>query len=505
MTNAPPTQSFISQFTRFRNDPWGFVCYSYPWTKEGTFLSDETGPDTWQVDVMEDIRHALEERDMSSADEWAAIQLAVASGHGIGKTALVAWLVHWFICTRPNPQIVVTAGTAAQLEKKTWRELSKWHQVSLQKEWFTWTATKFYLTEQPDTWFASALPWSEHNSDAFAGTHEKYVLYLFDEASTIADIIWEVSEGAMTTDQCIWIAFGNPVRNTGRFKACFGKFKRWWITRKVDSRCARKANKAQIQQWLEQYGEDSDFFRKRVRGEFPTQASNQLISEKTADECRAYRNSDFHSFPIRIGCDVARFGEDDTVISVVQGRRVHEMVAMHHKDTVQVYTKLVDAYNHWRKKHDNICIYVDDIGVGGGVTDMCKAGGLPVIGVNSGARADDPETFLNKRIEMWWNMAEAMKNHLDMTDVPREMWDRFKDDVTNIEYFQQPTTQKYQLESVKDIKEKKDLPSPDYGTSVALAFAYPVPVGVQSGQSKFAKANSSTTTMQRKRKANGVR
>jgi hypothetical protein len=502
---TPQTQ-LIKRFAQFRNDPYGFVLFSYPWKRKDSWLEEYDGPDAWQVDIMETLRHELEMRDMSPGEVFAAIQIAVASGHGIGKTSLVAWLIHWFICCYPNPQIVVTAGTQAQLEKKTWRELAKWHKVSLQREWFEWTATKFYLKEAPDTWFASAIPWSEHNSDAFAGTHEKYVMVIMDEASTIADIIWEVVEGAMTTERCIWIAFGNPVRNTGRFKACFGKFRNYWITRKVDSRKAKMANKVQIERWLKQYGENSDFFRKRVRGEFPIQASNQLIAESTVDMCRTYDAYGYEIFPIFITCDVARFGEDRTVIMVNQGRKLLECIIMNHKDTVEIFTKLIEVWNYWKVKNDRIGIFTDDIGVGGGVTDMLKkTHGVLCIGVNAGASPRDGEKFLNKRIEMWWNMGEALKLGYDFTVLSEEDYDALKMDLINIEYFMHPSSQKYQLEKVEDLK-SRDLPSPDLGTALALRFAYPMPNMAQSTNNGPKKAvKSGSTTLQKKRGKDGRR
>ncbi len=499
MTTSPQKQ-LIDKFTQFRNDPYGFTLFSYPWGQKGTWLEEETGPDYWQAEIMETIRRELEKRDLTPTEVFAAIQIAVASGHGVGKTSLVAWLIHWFICCYPNPQIVVTAGTQAQLEKKTWRELAKWHKVSIQRDWFEWTATKFYLKEAPDTWFAAAIPWSEHNSDAFAGTHERYVLVIMDEASTIADIIWEVVEGAMTTERCIWIAFGNPVRNTGRFKACFGKYRKYWITRKVDSRQAKKANKVQIERWRQQYGEDSDFFRKRVRGEFPIQASNQLIAEATVDACRVFQAYGYETFPIFITCDVARFGEDKTVIMVNQGRKLHEVFVMHHRDTVEIYTKIVELWNYWKEKNDRIGVFVDDIGVGGGVTDMCrKTHGMLVIGVNAGATPKDTEKFLNKRIEMWWIMGESLKLGYDLSSLSDEDFDALKQDLINIEYFIHPSNQKYQLEKVEDLKDR-DLPSPDFGTALALRFAYPMPHVAQSPNNGPKKAVSSNSkTLQKKR------
>ena len=126
--------------------------------------------------------------------------------------------------TRPHPQIVVTANTREQLLKKTFRELSVWHKLLINTGWFTWTATKFYHNDHPETWFAAAVPWSAERPESFAGTHAEHVMLLFDEASGIHDVIWEVAEGAMTTAGAAWLVFGNPTRNTGRFRECFGKF-----------------------------------------------------------------------------------------------------------------------------------------------------------------------------------------------------------------------------------------------------------------------------------------
>ena len=106
----------------------------------------------------------------------------------------------------------------SQLKTKPWRELSKWHKMARNKHWFNWTATKFYQVDNEETWFAAAIPWSANNPDAFQGTHEESgTLIVYDEGSAIDDTIWEATEGAMTSTGAIWIAFGNPVRNTGRF------------------------------------------------------------------------------------------------------------------------------------------------------------------------------------------------------------------------------------------------------------------------------------------------
>ncbi len=205
---------------RFRDDPYGFTLFMYDWGHNE--LKDWDGPDGWHKEVFQCIREYLEGPDDSP------LCIAIASGHGSGKTAFSAWLKRWFISCRPHPQIVTTANTETQLMTKTWRELAKWHKLAHNRDWFTWTATSYYLNAHPETWKANAIPWSENNTEAFAGTHEESVLVDFDEASRIADPIWEVTDGIFTTKKNIWLVQGNGTRNTGRFYECFHKNRKYW-------------------------------------------------------------------------------------------------------------------------------------------------------------------------------------------------------------------------------------------------------------------------------------
>lgn len=488
-----PTQTteLSDIMARFRNDPLGFVLWAFPWGEPGTELENEY-PDRWQIAVWEDIRAALEINEARAPEDRTPIQVAIASGHGIGKTAFMAMTDLWFISTNVDPQIVTTANTKNQLQTKTWRELSKWHRLMVHKHLFEWTATKFYLLGRAETWASNAIPWSSSNPEAFAGTHAHAVLVKFDEGSAIADIIYDVVEGAMTTERCIWLVFGNPTRNTGRFRACFGKYRHRWITRSIDSRTARKTNKAKIKQWIEDHGIDSDFVRVRVLGKFPRMASGQLCSEEAVEYCmKEFECIGYEFYPISICVDVARQGEDQTTVGVWQGKKGHELRGYLKPDNskttvVRTATLAAEAYRHYKEKYPNckIRIYVDDIGVGGGVTDILETWGLPVTGVDVGKAADEPHKFVNKRAEMWWRGAVAVANGYELPEV-----ERLKDDLVNMQYFQTVPAGKIQMISVPDLK-SQDLPSPDYGTNFMLQFAYPQlldiinEAGVASRQSK---------------------
>lgn len=446
----------VDAIAQCHDDPLAFVHLVYPWGKPGTILHEYDGPDEWQIWVLEQIRTGA----MSVGD---AVQIAVASGHGIGKTALVAWIVHWFISTRTNPQIVVTANTENQLSNKTWRELARWWKLSIHKEWFDWTATKFFLKSSPETWFAAAIPWSERNSEAFAGTHEEHVLIIFDEASGIADIIWEVAEGAMTTPGAIWIAFGNPTKNTGRFRECFGKFRHRWVTRQIDSRTAKMADKKKLNEWVDDYGEDSDFVRVRVRGVFPRAGSNQFISSEDVEACRHYQAEGYESQPVILGVDVARFGDDRTVIRARQGRKVFPAWKYRGLDTMEVADRVIEAINEFNPR----VAFVDGGGLGAGVIDRLRqlGYGSRVVEINAGSKPLDGKTYFNLRAEMWGRMRDAVKAGLDLPSDDIEL----VDDLIGPEYGFTPK-QQVQLEKKQDMK-KRGLASPDDGDALALTFA----------------------------------
>ena len=247
-------QQLASDIGGFAFDPLGFVLYAFPW-RQGE-LAKMSGPEPWQRDELNGIGEALR-NGVSVSDAVAkAIRRAVASGHGIGKSAFVSWVILWAFSTFMDTRGVVTANTETQLKGKTWAELSKWHRLCLCGHWFDCTATALIskLPGHDKTWRCDMVPWSERNTEAFAGLHNKgkRVLLIFDEASAIPDSIWEVSEGALTDDdtEIIWVVCGNPTRNTGKFHGCFNRFRHRWHTRQVDSRTVSITNKAQLKEWV---------------------------------------------------------------------------------------------------------------------------------------------------------------------------------------------------------------------------------------------------------------
>lgn len=454
MTDAQYEEALLEDMARFYDDPVGFVYYAYPWGAGE--LAGQTGPDVWQEKALNDVAAKLRQ------DPDATIREATASGHGIGKTALVAWVIQWAMSTRPHLAGVVTANTMGQLSTKTWREVALWHKRLVNRHWFKWSATKFWHVQHPETWAVNATPNTEHNSEAFAGLHAKYVLIIYDEASAIADRIWEVTEGAMTTPRAMWFVFGNPTRNTGRFKDCFEKDKKRWGTRHVDSRTAKMTNKKELAEWVDAYGLDSDFVRIRVLGQFPRAGAMQFIPNDIVDKAMLI-DIPFEAWchaPTVIGVDVARYGDDMSVIAIRQGRKLHEVRKFRELNTMQLSQQVVVAM----KDHGGaVAVFVDGVGVGAGVVDRLQMLGHPVIEVNGGAVAFDEILFYNKTNEIWFRMREWLRG----ADIPNDS--DLRQQLIGREYtFDEK--ERIRLERKQDLK-KRGLPSPDLADALAHTFS----------------------------------
>ena len=402
--------SYADWLLSFQLRPWDWVCECYPWMEEGSGL---TIPEVWQRSWLMTLQSDLQAQGMVNGNQ--VIRMAVAAGRGVGKTALVAWAIHWFMSVFPNGTAVITAGTAAQLETKTWRELLKWQSLACNGWMFEWTATRYRQREAANQWYAAAIPWSDNNPQAFAGTHEKYVLMLFDEASAISPLIWEMVEGTLSTGLCFFFVYGNPSEGSGGFWEAFnGRGANRWHHFRVDAREVTFANRDEIQSWIDTWGPDSDLVRIHVLGMFPRQAATSFIDGKIVSLAAA-RVIEWRDIPRAIprvmGVDIARQGMDLNVIVRRQGRKVApDIQAWHERDTMATANYIARTINEWRPDR----VFIDGVGVGAGVVDYLKASGFSriVVDVQSGQRPtlpDEAKRCANMRAVMWSRMREWLR------------------------------------------------------------------------------------------------
>lgn len=385
------------------------------------------------------------------------------------NSAYSAWAILFIMATRPFSKGVVTANTSEQLRTKTWAELAKWKKLCICGHWFEYNNGKgnmnIYHPQHKETWRVDAQVCREENSESFAGLHAagSSPWYLFDEASAVPDIIWEVAEGGLTDGEPFWFVFGNPTRNTGRFRECWRKFKHRWHTRQVDSRTAKMTNKKKIEEWKKDYGEDSDFFKVRVRGVFPSSGDIQFISQSLVDESlhRVYVERDYIHAPIIIGVDPAYTGEDEFVIYMRQGL-VCKMLGKYERTDDDIVMAKIIAQHEDDLKADAVHI---DFGYGNGIFSVGKSWGRQWKLVPFGGKSTDPQ-MANKRGEMYNAIKSWLKEggKIDSQELA--------DELTMPEYSVK-LDGKIVLEPKPEIKKRLGA-SPNRADALALTFAYPV-------------------------------
>jgi len=470
---------------RFYNDPLGFVMYAYPWDTDPSIqlveleapwsliYDSKYGPDAWACELLEEIGRDVTARGFDGINAVAPIQHAISSGHGIGKTAFAAWITDWIMSTRPHSKGVITANTAEQLSTKTWAGIATWTAKCITGHWFKITTGKGAMRmahkQHPDSWRVDAQTSREENSESFAGLHaaNSTPWYLFDEASAVPKVIWDVAEGGKTDGEPMHFAFGNPTRTTGGFADCFGKQRHRWKCKHIDSRSVKITNKEKIAEWVRDYGEDSDFVKVRVRGVFPNASSEQFVPRGSVDGAmaRPAGDSTHVGMVAAVGVDVARFGDDSSCIAtrVARDATVMPIARFIGLDTMDFASKVVEHVTHLATMGLRSIIFVDGGGVGGGVVDRLRQLGYDPVDVNFGSSPSDERKYLNRRAEMWDRMREWLPIGSLLPDEPLAV------DLTGVEYGYTPKNQ-IQLESKKEMK-ARGLASPDAADALALTFA----------------------------------
>ena len=470
--SQPPknvSERIADYMASFRHDPLACAKFAFPWGETGP-LQEFAGPREWQADVMREIKEHL------SGPDWAKpLQIAIASGHGIGKTALIAMLSHWAMSTCADTRVMVTANTEDQLTTKTWPEISKWFGMAINSDWWIKTATRIVSSQKghEDSWRLDRVTWSENNTEAFQGLHNlrKRIVVIFEEASGIPPKIWQVTQGALTDEntEIIWLAFGNPTQNTGDFRECFGRMSHRWSTRHIDSRTVPGTNQALMEQWVNDYGEDSDFVRVRVRGEFPRAGSSQFIPGDVVGAARRRMVGDQSKAYKVLSVDVARFGDDQSVIGYRQGLFVETLEKLRKMDTMFIGARVC----HWLKEIEPRACIIDGDGIGGAVVDYVnlhmrdwiekRKEWFKLVEFHGSSAPQDSEMYFNRRAEVWGRTRDWLQTGQIPNDPELEV------DLTGQEYFFSAKNQ-IQLEKKEDMK-KRGLASPDIGDMVAMTFA----------------------------------
>ena len=466
------TQLWSSQIA---DNPETFVLFAFPWGQKNTPLEHFKGPRAWQRRTLRSIAdHIKTNRGQVDMD---ALRRAVSSGRGIGKSALVSWLILWMLTTRIGSSLIVSANSENQLRTVTWGELTKWATMAINSHWWEPSATKLvpaqWLTELVERdlkkgtryWAAEGKLWSEENPDSYAGVHNHDgMMVIFDEASGIPDAIWSVASGFFTEKilDRYWFAFSNPRRNTGYFFETFNSKRDFWDTEIIDARTVEGTDKAVYDQIIAEYGEDSIQARIEVYGEFPAAGEDQFISPVVVED--AFKRQPYKDLtaPVVIGVDPARGGMDSTVILVRQGRDLVAIKRYKGEDTMSVVGHVIEAIEEYKPA----LTVIDEGGLGYGILDRLTEQRYKVRGVNFGWKAKNPVMWGNKRAEMWG----MMRDWLRTASIPTDR--QLKNDLVGP--MKKPNSAgTIFLEGKKEMK-ARGLASPDAADALAVTFAFPV-------------------------------
>lgn len=396
---------------RLKNDPEAFVMYNFPWGQIGTPLEKFTGPRVWQRNILRRIRDHIASN--HGKLDMTALREAVASGRGIGKSALVAWLIIWMLSTRIGSTVIVSANSEGQLRAVTWGELTKWVTMGLNAHWWEISATKLVpavwlaqlverdLKKGTRYWAAEGKLWSEESPDSYAGVHNyDGMMVIFDEASGIPDVIWSVAAGFFTENivDRYWFAFSNPRRNEGYFYECFNNKSEFWGNVQIDARTVEGTDKGVYEQIISEYGEDSDEAKIEVYGEFPSAGEDQYISLSLVEKAINREKYKDFDFPVIVGIDPGKGKPDPMSIAIRQGRDILSIRYINEDDSEESLNKIINLL----EEIDPDFIVVDEGGLGWAIVGGLRRSGYKnTKGINSSWSSMNPSAYGNKRAEMW--------------------------------------------------------------------------------------------------------
>lgn len=418
---------------------------------------------------------------------------AVAACHASSKTFTAACAaLWWFQSFRPS-KVVTTAPGGRQVGDLLWAEIRKLHgQARIQLPGEP-GVTRYQMPDPPGApgrnadWYAtgfSTRPDEAGNAAVkFQGYHSPHLLLIFDEATGILTPIFDAAWGVLTGDHVRWLLLSNPTDPSSRFAEYFAHPD--WNAIHIDGldtpnvKAGRTVapfliTQSFIDRLLRAVNGDtgSPEYLVKVRGVFPPAASDQLIGLDVVQGAYGRTLAGRQDVAATVGVDVARFGDDRTTIYVVRGAQVIHAERWSNRRTTWTARRAIQLAK-WagltRQQSRNV--YVDDTGVGGGVTDTMVDDGWAPTAVNFGSKptSKGEELYADRRTELWCNLRNWLLREAHLGDLPDDTQRILKADLTMPKYSFLPRGVR-KLES-KDQLRKRLGRSPDDGDALALAVA----------------------------------
>ena len=429
-------------------------------------------PDPWQDNVLSNFPKRQ--------------RIAMPASKGPGKTTTLAWIAWNFLLTRENPKCAATSITGDNLRDNLWTEMAKWQQKSpLLSKMFTWTRERIFANENPEQWWVSARTYPKDGdatkqADTLAGLHADYILFLIDESGSMGDAIMASAEAALSS--CIEghiVQAGNPTQLAGPlYRAVENKNGLWYVVRITsdpdDPERSPRVDKKWAQDFIDNNGgRDNDWVRTTILGLFPRASANALIGpdEVRAAMKRYYRSHELGRVPRIMGIDVARYGDDLSVVAKREGLQMHPFVSYRGLSS----TEGAAIVNREWGSFEPDGVFIDDTGgFGSGWIDQLALRGRNPIGVHFASSAHDKLRFANRRAEMYFLLAEWIKKGGALPEN-----ESLVEDLSNTNYSAPKGV--LIIEPKELVKAKQMGRSPDSADAAALTFAEPLMVSAPRG------------------------
>lgn len=452
------------------------------WVKDPVkFVRDCFGaePDAWQREILKEFGGPQQ-------------RLAMKAAKGCGKSTILAWCAWWFLTCRTFPKVVATSISGDNLSDGLWTEMAKWQGKSeFHKRKFTWTKTRIFANDHEQTWWMSARTWPKgsdksQQANTLAGLHADNLLFILDEVGGIPDAVMAAAEAGLSTGpHCKIIMAGNPTHLEGPlYRACTSERNIWYVAQITgdpdDPNRAPRISADWARTQIDKYGRDNPWVLINVFGEFPPSSLNTLLGPD--DVAKAMRRNprfeDYEFSQKRLGVDVARFGDDSTILFPRQGLMSYRPVEMRNARTGEIAARVLVAKDKWGSEVE----FIDDTGgFGAGVIDSLIQAGHGPVPINFSSRPNNSR-FQNKRAEIWFEMADWVKRGGALPNDPE-----LTQELTLPTYFVNRQG-KIQIEEKDQIKERIGR-SPDKADALALTFSHPEMPG-SAGTTHNAKMKS---------------
>jgi len=410
-------------------------------------------------------------------------RLSIRSGHGTGKSALAAWRILHFMATRAYPKVVCTAPTARQLSDVLWSELSKWLRKSILADEFILQKDKMFHKDAQKEWWARAVSPSvkaskEDQAETLAGFHGDHLLIIVDESSGVEDPVYVPLEGALTQEDNHVMLIGNPTRNTGYFYDTHfhPEISKKWLTLHWDSRKSTNVSKDMVEYFRDKYGEDSNVFRIRVKGDPPLDDAKSFIPLYWAEQCIGNEIEVDDDWPMILASDVAREGDDDSIILPRRGFKIYPWSTYHGIHTIELANRIKCDFLDL----EATLVGIDTIGVGGGVYDWLAhdprgLGISKVVSCNVAESANDNVTYHRLRDELWGKVREnCMRKKYSFPDeilkiagADIHIGQELCNELSSVYY--DSDSGKIKIESKKHMKDTRGISSPNIADALCIS------------------------------------